>query len=88
MYDSDWADDLGEEEYPEWTDEPDDDEVEVVACPHCGAEIYEEAEQCPVCEQYVTRSTSSNISWYWRATAAVLLVCFLYFLWSYLEPLW
>ena len=27
-------------------------------CPHCGAEIYEETEQCPACGDYVTFSTN------------------------------
>lgn len=31
----------------------DDDEAELIDCPACGAEIYEEAEQCPVCGEYV-----------------------------------
>ncbi|TWT85974.1 hypothetical protein Pla123a_07820 [Posidoniimonas polymericola] len=36
----------------------DDDEAELVDCPACGAAIYEEAEQCPVCGEYITHSTS------------------------------
>ncbi len=48
--DDEWADD-------EWPDDPDDDaETAVVACPSCGAEIYEEAVSCPVCGDYVTHS--------------------------------
>jgi len=31
--------------------------AELVACPACGAEIYEESEQCPKCGEYVTQST-------------------------------
>ena len=27
-------------------------------CPECGAEIYDDAERCPVCGQYVTHRTS------------------------------
>lgn len=43
----------------EWDDWPeDDDETAVVECPNCGAEIYEEAPQCPVCGEYVVHDTS------------------------------
>lgn len=53
MYDED--DDW---ESPEPDEEADEDSVETVACPDCGEQIYEEAEQCPYCGQYVTHSTS------------------------------
>jgi hypothetical protein len=32
----------------------DDDEAETVPCPHCGAEVYENAEQCPRCGKYLS----------------------------------
>jgi hypothetical protein len=42
-----------------WDDDAlDDDTAEVMPCPECGAEIYEDAEQCPVCGCYVTFGTS------------------------------
>ena len=37
----------------------DDDEAELVACPACGLEVYEDAEQCPSCGEYITHSTSA-----------------------------
>jgi hypothetical protein len=40
-------------------DEADDGTTELVACPACGEEIYEEAEQCPHCGSYVVHSTSA-----------------------------
>jgi hypothetical protein len=36
----------------------DDDEAELLACPECGAEIYEEAERCPVCGNYIVHETN------------------------------
>lgn len=45
-------------ELPEPDEDDDDDSVETVACPSCGRQIYEEAEQCPYCHTYVTHSTS------------------------------
>lgn len=35
-----------------------DDATELVPCPHCGADIYEDAPQCPVCGDYVMPDTS------------------------------
>ena len=39
--------------------EPDDDELELLPCPACGKLIYEEADACPYCGEYVTHSTSA-----------------------------
>jgi uncharacterized protein (DUF983 family) len=39
--------------------EPDEDEsLELLPCPSCGEPIYEEADACPYCGEYVTHSTS------------------------------
>jgi hypothetical protein len=36
-------------------DDVDEDEDELTApCPHCGVEIYEDAERCPHCGQYLS----------------------------------
>jgi hypothetical protein len=50
------GDELDDNEYPD--ERPDDDETETVPCPECGAEVYEDALQCPVCGNYVTHDTS------------------------------
>ena len=50
----DWSDD--EDDWDEdWTDE--DEPADTVLCPNCAAEIYEEAEQCPVCGEYVVHQS-------------------------------
>ena len=49
------GDELDDDELAD--DDFDDDSTETVPCPHCGAEIYEEAVQCPVCGTYVTFRT-------------------------------
>ena len=36
----------------------DDDEGEYLDCPSCGESIYEDAEQCPYCGDYVTFGSS------------------------------
>ncbi len=59
MTDYDETDD--EDEYSE------DEEAQTLPCPHCRAEIYEDAEQCPYCGEYVTHSTSiwAGRPWWW-----------------------
>lgn len=47
-----------------------DDEVETVPCPNCRAQVFEDAEQCPSCGEYIvpnsgSRAVMSNKSaWY------------------------
>lgn len=49
-------DDFEDDEPDEWNLEADDDEEEetaVLPCPSCGAEVYEDAERCPVCGEFI-----------------------------------
>ena len=58
-------DEFGESDERNWTD--DDSAAETVPCPACGADIYEEAEQCPVCGEYVVhnnRVLAGKPGWY------------------------
>ncbi len=51
----------------DWKDEgPSDDDLDefgddagltTAPCPHCGAEMYDDTEWCPSCDQYTTRGT-------------------------------
>lgn len=46
----------------DWDEEdwPDDDGVnDVVPCPNCGEDIYEDAQQCPSCGNYFVAPTSA-----------------------------
>ena len=53
-------DELRDDEYPDREDFDDEDELtETVPCPQCGADVYEDAPQCPICGEYVDRSTSA-----------------------------
>ena len=55
-------------------DEFGDDTASTTApCPECGAEIYDDAEWCPSCRQYITRRTSewSPRPLWWVALAVV-----------------
>ena len=57
----DWDDDDAERDYD--PDDPetypaglyDDPELPTVPCPYCGAEMLEDAEQCPRCGKYISR---------------------------------
>ncbi len=80
MYNSEWSDDLDDDEYPDEWESDDDDVVDLVECPHCRAEIYEEAQQCPVCEQYVSDARTTRLSPFWTATAVIVLVWIAYYL--------
>ena len=39
-------------------DDSDDELTETAPCPRCGAEMYEDAVQCPACGSYVTHTTN------------------------------
>jgi len=61
--------DLDDNGDDDWVpDESDfDDETDVVPCPHCGAEVYEDAEQCPACGEYIVHRTNvwHGKPWWW-----------------------
>ncbi len=61
-------------------DDDDESDVATIECPHCGAEVYEFAEKCPVCGRYVSREDAPRTShprWV-IATATALLLFMLY----------
>jgi hypothetical protein len=76
-----WSDDdLDEREYPDEDvdDDYDSDDCDgddpgepglTRECPRCGADIYEDAEQCPLCGTWLTAETSpwKGRAWWWVA---------------------
>ena len=62
------ANPLDDREYPD-PDPCDDDSNETVVCPHCGADVYEEADQCPACRSFLIPDTRvwSDKSLWWIA---------------------
>ncbi|MBJ44918.1 MAG: zinc ribbon domain-containing protein [Planctomycetaceae bacterium] len=52
----DFNDPLDDREYPD-PDETEDD-FDVVPCPHCGQDVFEDSVQCPYCSQYITSTTN------------------------------
>jgi hypothetical protein len=59
---------------PDVDDLDDDDDDETVPCPHCGAAVYEDAERCPRCENYLSREEAPSTVPLWvKLTALVCL---------------
>jgi uncharacterized paraquat-inducible protein A len=51
------------------------DESDTVPCPHCGRDVYEDAERCPSCGQYLTREDAPpRQSWTFRILAIICLI--------------
>jgi len=58
-------DPIEDHEFPEpdsWDDAP-----PTAPCPQCGSEIYDDAEQCPVCGDYLLadRNVWTGRTWWW-----------------------
>ena len=61
-----------------------DDDVDTMPCPYCGAAIYDDAVRCPKCDQYLSdedRTTTNQPRWI-IVTALVVLVALV---WAYLR---
>ena len=56
---------LEEWEFPEPDESEDEDVSETRACPSCGTVIYEDAEQCLACGEYVVFSDAAISRWPW-----------------------
>lgn len=79
-----------------WNDEPDEtladegpqacdlagdsDDYATVACPHCGAEISELAEQCPHCGDWIVAGGRTRRSPWFVVLAILVLVSFVWWL--------
>ena len=68
----------------DWDDEFDesDDASDTMPCPACGAEIYHDAQRCPVCGQYVVMRTGATPRrvWWWVALGLALAAILLFVL--------
>jgi hypothetical protein len=70
------------EDDPNELDESDTDDddgpgesAETIACPNCGRDVYEFAEQCPKCGHFLTREDASHTThprWVFWVTIALL----------------
>lgn len=57
----------------------DDEEADLVDCPECGAEIYEDSVRCPVCGSYITHTTNvwsgKSLAWIVLGLLGIVAVC-------------
>jgi len=51
-------DDLDDRESPDPADVDDSDSVDLDTCPYCGRPVYEQAEVCPHCNNFISREDS------------------------------
>jgi predicted RNA-binding Zn-ribbon protein involved in translation (DUF1610 family) len=72
-------DDFDERELPDESDTNEDQDTH--PCPHCGKEIYDDAEQCPACGKYVGDGAPSRKPWWVILATAVLIAALIY--WGY-----
>ena len=59
-----------------------DDETDVVPCPSCGEEVYEDADRCEACGHYFTpgQEPESSLSWSWILLIVAAIVAGGYYL--------
>jgi len=85
---TDWDDDrpLEDWEYPDGEDEDELDSTPTRACPKCGCDVYDDAEQCPLCGEYFSREQPGPSSFpVWvRATALIILAALAAVLWQWM----
>ncbi len=72
------SDDLAEGVEP-WDE---DDEAKIDVCPHCGQEIYEDAERCPHCETYLSAADSLTKPKPWWIVLGVFVVLAMIYWWT------
>tara|TARA_B100000945_G_C20092081_1_gene461736 strand:- start:219 stop:461 length:243 start_codon:yes stop_codon:yes gene_type:complete len=67
---------LEEWEYPEPDDTEAEDYSETLNCPVCGTDVYEDAECCPACGEYIQFTTHRLSGWPWWFVAFGLIGVF------------
>ena len=82
---NEWDDDNLDDEGPLDSDLDEfnnDDELTTEPCPACGAEIYDDSPQCPVCGEYIVARAGASHRWpLWMvivaAVAIFALLCYI-----------
>jgi len=60
MRDDDETDDWPDEDAEGSDEESANEEESTDECPHCGAAVYDDAEQCPACGKYLSREDAPS----------------------------
>ena len=58
-----------------------DDDDNTAPCPHCGTDVYDDAEQGPACGQYLSREDEPRSSRPWWIVAGVAICLAIVILW-------
>ena len=69
------------DEEEEWQPEP-EDEDETIPCPHCGAPVYEGAEQCPGCGMYLSEEDAPPARHPWWMALGFILCLLIALTWA------
>jgi predicted nucleic acid-binding Zn ribbon protein len=68
-------DDDDEEDGFDHLDDPDDEEEDAtVPCPHCRRPVYDDAERCPHCGQYLSREDAPRRHSWWLVLGVMVAV--------------
>jgi uncharacterized paraquat-inducible protein A len=62
----------------EWEE---DDEEPTISCPHCRAEVHEDAQRCPHCENYISEDDYPPSRKPWWLIVGVLLCLYAVYRW-------
>jgi uncharacterized OB-fold protein len=65
----------------EW--ETEDASADTSPCPHCGRDVYEHAERCPYCGQYISDEETPRRRAWWIVAAAVVTIAALVLHWVF-----
>ena len=56
----------------------DDDVNEVLPCPSCGQEVFEDAERCPYCGDWIVPGSGrGQLHWVWMIAGILALIAFI-----------
>ena len=71
-----------ENEEEEGDDAPEDDgDAEMVNCPYCKREMYEDAERCPYCERYISDEDTPAAAKPWWVMLGVAVCLYVVYRW-------
>jgi hypothetical protein len=59
-----------------------DDDDTTMPCPHCGEDVYDDAEQCPSCGQYLSREDAPATVRPWWIVIGVAVCLVIVVLWA------
>lgn len=67
------------QEEPGEFDDVEDDGGDVLPCPECGCDVYDDTDQCPHCGQWIMplAASAGRKHWVWRVAALLALGSFL-----------